>query len=274
MFVGATLYSLALLAQLIAALVAISLFFRSKPYRLVCILLVAGLVFLVGESAMKIRDGYSIGHFHMLDSWLVFSASLFLLLGVVQFKKLLIELEAKNFILERFSKTDALTSALSRTEAIFRAELEVKKAFRTQQSVAFLMLDIDHFKLINDSFGHPIGDQVLLSLVSVCKQELREIDVFGRVGGEEFLIVLPNAEQSDGLDVAERLRSHIARQACITASDKPIFITVSIGVSIFDPRKEKVADASAVMQKYYGLCDAAMYQAKQMGRNRVCASPN
>jgi diguanylate cyclase (GGDEF)-like protein len=274
MFLGVALYSLSLLAQLIAALVALSLFLRSKSYRLVCVLLVVGLIFLFGESALKIREGYSIGHFHMLDSWLMFTASFFLLLGIIQFKKLSIELETKNFILERLSKTDALTSALSRSEAIFRAELEVKKAFRSKESVAFLMLDIDHFKAVNDSFGHPIGDQVLLSLVSVCKKELREIDVFGRVGGEEFLIVLPNTDRSDGIEAAERLRSHIARQTCITASDKPIFITVSIGVSIFDPQKDKATDASAVMQHYYGLCDAAMYEAKQAGRNRVCISPH
>lgn len=274
MLLGAALYLISLSAQLIAALVAISIFSRSKSYRLVCALLLVGLFFLVGESVIKIHEGYSIGQFHSLDSWLAFPASIFLLLGVIQFKKLLIELEDKNFMLEWFSKTDELTAALSRSETIFRAELEIKKALRIQKSIAFLMVDIDHFKLVNDSYGHPVGDQVLKSLVTTCKQELREIDVFGRVGGEEFLIVLPETNQTLAVEIADRLRICIEQNKMAMVSNNPIFITVSVGISIFHPQQFKHPEASAIVREYYGLCDAAMYKAKAAGRNQVYCESN
>lgn len=274
MLLGAALYLISLSAQLIVVLFAISIFSRSKSYRLVCSLLLVGLVFLIGESVIKIHEGYSIGQFHMFDAWLAFLASIFLLLGVIHFKKLLIELEEKNFMLEWFSKTDELTAALSRSEAIFCAELEIKKALRIHKSIAFLMVDIDHFKFVNDSFGHSIGDQVLKNLVTICKQDLREIDIFGRVGGEEFLIVLPETNQTLAVEIADRLRIRIEESEMAAVPNNPIFITVSIGISIFEPQQGKHPEASTIVRQYYGLCDAAMYKAKAAGRNQVYCEPN
>jgi diguanylate cyclase (GGDEF)-like protein len=136
------------------------------------------------------------------------------------------------------------------------------------------MLDIDHFKLINDAYGHPIGDQVLINLSHVCKEELREVDIFGRVGGEEFLIALPETPEPEAIDVANRLRIAVAQRALATVGDKSIFITVSIGVAIFDPQGDQSMDSSNVIRKYYSLCDSAMYHAKQAGRNQVYCEPN
>ena len=136
------------------------------------------------------------------------------------------------------------------------------------------MLDIDHFKLINDSYGHPIGDQVLINLAQVCKEVLREIDILGRVGGEEFLIALPETPESEAIDVANRLRIAVAQRALVTVKDKSIFITVSIGIAIFDPQDDQYPDSSAVIMKYYSLCDSAMYHAKQAGRNQVYCESN
>jgi diguanylate cyclase (GGDEF)-like protein len=202
------------------------------------------------------------------------AVSISLLLGVIFFKKLLADLESKNFILDQFLKKDALTSALSRVETIARAEIEIKRSFRSQKSIAFLMLDIDRFKLINDTYGHPIGDQVLINLAQVCKEELREIDIFGRVGGEEFLIALPETPEPEAIDVANRLRIAVAQRGLAAVGDKSIFITVSIGVAIFDPQDDQYLDSSTVMRKYYSLCDSAMYHAKQAGRNQVYCEQN
>jgi diguanylate cyclase (GGDEF)-like protein len=103
---------------------------------------------------------------------------------------------------------------------------------------------------------------------------LREIDIFGRVGGEEFLIVLPETPKSEPIDVANRLRLAVAQRALATVGDKSIFITVSIGVAIFDPQADQYLESSAVIRKYYNLCDSAMYHAKQAGRNQVYCEPN
>ena len=274
MTLGLVLYLIGWIAQILATYYAIHLFLKSQLYRYASgfFALGIGLLTVSGISpVIHILDGDQV---NQGEAGLSAAVSISLLLGVIFFKKLLIDLESKNFILDQFLKKDALTSALSRVEAIARAETEIKKSFRSQKSIAFLMLDIDHFKIINDSYGHPIGDQVLINLAHVCKEELREIDIFGRVGGEEFLIVLPETPESEAVEVANRLRIAVAQRALATVEDKPISITVSIGVAIFDPQDDQYLDSSTVIRKCYGLCDSAMYHAKQAGRNQVHCEPN
>jgi diguanylate cyclase (GGDEF)-like protein len=271
---GLVLYLIGWIAQILATYYAIHLFLKSRLYRYSSGFFALGIGLLTVSSIIPVTHTLWGNYFDEAEAGLSAAVSISLLLGVIFFKKLLIDLESKNFILDQFLKTDTLTSALSRVEAIARAEIEIKKSFRSQKSTAFLMLDIDHFKLINDSYGHPIGDQVLINLANVCKEELREVDIFGRVGGEEFLIVLPETPKSEAIDVANRLRISVAQRALATAGDKSIFITVSIGVAIFDPQDDQYLDSSTVIRRYYGLCDSAMYQAKQAGRNQVYCEPN
>jgi len=274
MALGLVLYVIGWIAQILATYNAIHLFFKSRLYRY------ASGFFALSISLLTVSGIFSVIHilagdqFNQGDAALSAAVSISLLLGVIFFKRLLNELEIKNFVLDQFLKTDALTSALSRVEAIARAEIEIKKSFRSQKSIAFLMLDIDHFKLINDSYGHPIGDQVLINLASVCKKELREVDVFGRVGGEEFLIILPETPESQAIEVANRLLTAVAQRTLTTVGDKAIHITVSIGIAIFNPEDDPSLDSSNVIRKYYSLCDSAMYRAKQAGRNQVYCEPN
>ncbi|HAT38961.1 MAG TPA: hypothetical protein DCW35_02175 [Polynucleobacter sp.] len=269
MMLSIFLYSISLCAQVIAALYAINLFFRSKSYRLACGFMAAGLSLMVGRRISPLLHALNNGHINMTDAWLSVPISFLLLFGMFQFRCLLIELEDKNFALDRFSKTDALTGAMSRIETFSRAELELQKSFRSKKCISFLMADIDHFKIVNDTYGHPTGDTVLVGLVQRCQEELREIDVFGRVGGEEFLIVLPETNQSQAMEIAWRLRESIASKPCAFVDDKEIIITISIGVATFDPQIDSVLGSSAILKKYYALCDQAMYRAKQAGRNQV-----
>ena len=271
---GLILYLIGWTAQILASYYAIHLFLKSQLYRYASGFFALGIGLLTLSGISPVIHILGGDQFKEGEAALSTAVSISLLLGVIFFKKLLIDLEQKNFILNQFLKNDALTSALSRAETIARSELEIKKSFRSQKSMAFLMLDIDHFKLINDTYGHPIGDQVLINLAQVCKEELREIDIFGRVGGEEFLIALPETPESEAIDVANRLRIAVAQRGLATAGDKPLFITVSIGIAIFDPQDDQYLDSSAVMRKYYGLCDSAMYHAKQAGRNQVYCEPN
>jgi len=274
MALGLVLYLIGWIAQILATYYAIHLFFKSRLYWFASGFFALGIGLLTVSGIFSVIHVLASEQFHQGDAALSAAVSISLLLGVIFFKRLLNELEIKNFVLDQFLKTDALTSALSRVEAIARAEIEIKKSFRSQKSIAFLMLDIDHFKLINDSYGHPIGDQVLINLASICKKELREVDVFGRVGGEEFLIILPETPESEAIEVANRLLTAVADRALTTVGDKSIYITVSIGIAIFDPQDDPSLDSSNVIRKYYGLCDSAMYRAKQAGRNQVYCEPN
>lgn len=271
---GLVLYLIGLIAQMLTTYYAIYLFLKSSLYRYASGFFALGISLLTMSSLSHVVYISWGDQFNEVDAGLSALASVSLFMGIIFFKKLLTDLEDKNFVLDQFLKTDALTAVLSRVETIAQSEIEIKKSFRSQKSIAFLMLDIDHFKLVNDSYGHPVGDQVLVNLASLCKEELREVDIFGRVGGEEFLIVLPETGEFEANEVANRLRSKVAQRALATVGDKSIFITISIGIAIFDPHGDQSLDPNALNRKYYSLCDSAMYHAKQAGRNQVFFEPN
>jgi diguanylate cyclase (GGDEF)-like protein len=271
---GIVLYLIGLIAQMLTTYYAIRLFLKSSLYRYASGFFALGIGLLTMSSLSHVVYISWGDQFNEVDAGLSALASISLFMGIIFFKRLLNDLEDKNFVLNQFLKTDALTAVLSRVETIAQSEIEIKKSFRSQKSMAFLMLDIDHFKLVNDSYGHPIGDQVLINLAHICKEVLREIDIFGRVGGEEFLIVLPETPESEAVEVANRLRIMVAQRALATVGNKSIFITVSIGIAMFDPQDEHCLDSSTVIRKYYSVCDSAMYQAKQAGRNQVHCEPN
>jgi diguanylate cyclase (GGDEF)-like protein len=195
--------------------------------------------------------------------------SLLIFFGVIQLKRIISDLEVKNFILDRSSKVDSLTQALSRAETFARAELEIERSFRNREPLAFLMLDIDHFKNINDEYGHPLGDIVLVNLVKHCQEELRVIDIFGRVGGEEFFVVLPGDSIESAFEVAERLRKKVFSTPCAVVNGKDISISISIGIAGFNPASKGEANTGMVLKAFYAKADEAMYQAKSKGRNRT-----
>ena len=269
MILGLTLYTISLLCQIFAAIFAITLFFRARSYRLACGFLSIGLTLMVGRRIAPLAQALSDDRINVVDAWLSVPISLFLLLGMFQFKKLLIDMEDRNFILDQFSKIDSLTGAMSRAETFSRVELEIKKSARSKNPIAFLMLDIDHFKNVNDAYGHPVGDLVLIDLVRRSQDELREIDIFGRVGGEEFLIALPELDQKSAIEVAERLRVRIASEPSANVGGKDISITISIGIAIYNPNVDHELASNTILKKYVSLCDQAMYRAKQAGRNQV-----
>lgn len=163
--------------------------------------------------------------------------------------------------LKRLATTDTLTGAANRRCFFELAEQEFKRVRRYKNSVAFLVLDIDHFKTINDNYGHQGGDEVLRVFVQACKKELREADVFGRIGGEEFAILLPETDQPSARLVAERIRQKIERMV-ITFEEQAIKITVSIGVAT-------IAITDKSFDQVFQRADTALYEAKNSGRNRV-----
>ena len=162
--------------------------------------------------------------------------------------------------LRQLANTDALTGAANRRHFLEICDKELQRARRYGRPMALLMMDIDHFKRINDSHGHAFGDEVLKRLVETCQADLRGHDVLGRLGGEEFAVVMPECTLEAAESVAERLRRTLAAVAVPTAGGSVDF-TVSIGVVDWAPERS----LEATLER----ADKAMYAAKSAGRNRV-----
>ncbi len=165
--------------------------------------------------------------------------------------------------LEQQAHVDSLTGLYNRGYFMQQAELELSRAARYGSDLSIFMLDIDFFKQVNDSHGHKVGDTVLMKLADICRKTLREVDLIGRVGGEEFAMLLPETDKNEAADVAERLRSNIENSETPLENGLPIHFTVSIGVASLGSRDENL---DVLLNK----ADTALYEAKKTGRNKVC----
>ena len=163
----------------------------------------------------------------------------------------------------RMTIVDGLTGVHNKRYLIEQLERELSRATRHSRPLSLVMLDIDHFKDVNDSFGHLAGDQVLKEVAQLAKSRLRPDDVIARYGGEEFAIVLPETSLEGGVLIAEQLRNMIEEEL-FAFEDEEIEVTVSCGVSEFQP------DWRA--HDFLKDADAKLYEAKHAGRNRVCPS--
>lgn len=163
----------------------------------------------------------------------------------------------------RLAATDPLTGACNRREFALIAEREALRAHRYHHALSLLMLDLDHFKKLNDSYGHTAGDKVLQRLTTLCVNTLRNVDFFGRWGGEEFVALLPETDIEGASIIAERLRKIISENV-LTFNDHKITFTVSIGIAQFK-------DGENTVDAPLSRADSAIYDAKKAGRNRISA---
>jgi len=164
---------------------------------------------------------------------------------------------------------DGLTRAFNRRYFVERLGAEIRFAERHAQPLALLMLDIDHFKQLNDSHGHLIGDDVLRAVVGVLNDTLRAEDVLARYGGEEFSVLVRGVNQDGARVLGERLRREIAEMGLTKETGEKIGVTVSIGIAIFPLANAAEVPAEQVGKKLVEQADAALYRAKNAGRNRV-----
>ena len=163
--------------------------------------------------------------------------------------------------LERQARTDFLTGIANRRHFLDLADQELARTRRYGRPFSMLMLDLDMFKNVNDRYGHRVGDLTLQKVVDVCKQILREVDVFGRLGGEEFGIMLPETDSEQAVQVADRVRQVIAEASVRLPQGGSVGVTASIGVATYSPDD----DVDAVLSR----ADRALYAAKRSGRDRV-----
>ncbi|MBF0451197.1 MAG: diguanylate cyclase [Candidatus Magnetomorum sp.] len=169
------------------------------------------------------------------------------------------ELEGKNRILEKLAVTDSLTRIFNHSHIIDRLNNEICAAQRHGDPLTITMFDIDHFKSINDTYGHQVGDDVLVEVTNTIKEALREIDIIGRYGGEEFLVVMRKTDRHGCFIASERIRKNIE---ALTWDHDNLHVNISGGIGAIEHEN----DSAASMIK---RADECLYLAKENGRNRI-----
>jgi diguanylate cyclase (GGDEF)-like protein len=180
------------------------------------------------------------------------------------------ELEEKRLELLKLSRIDGLTGLVNRRHFDERLDAEFNRSVRYRSALSCFMLDIDHFKRVNDTWGHPFGDQVIKEVAAVARRALRDVDVLARYGGEELVALLPETSPAEALRAAERVREGVEamRLTCQSGGESTVVgCTVSIGVATFP--SAQVNSATGLVH----LADECLYQAKQQGRNQVRQAP-
>jgi two-component system cell cycle response regulator len=170
---------------------------------------------------------------------------------------------ADNERLEVLALTDALTQTLNRRALMDRLESELDRARRYSLTLSLLMVDLDHFKAVNDNFGHLAGDEALRGVARVLQREARSVDVVARYGGEEFVVILPETGEEGAVKVAERIRARVEEQPSEGITAMPS-VTVSVGVATV------LSTRIQAPEELIALADEALYRAKARGRNCVC----
>jgi len=184
--------------------------------------------------------------------------------AVIQRAQMVESTMADNARLEQLAQTDPLTQLLNRRALTERITAEMERALRYDSTMALLMIDLDHFKRVNDTYGHLVGDDVLRDVAQLLSDTIRTSDIVARYGGEEFLVLLPETDDAGAESFAERIRFAVEQH--LFASDslpEPLRLTASVGVAVYPAaRIESVEDL-------FARADAALYRAKADGRNRV-----
>ncbi len=236
-------YTLSLVFQMGASYQSLKLINIVKKYKVTCIALSFAMTLMIGRRVVPLINAYEQSIFDIKDAVLSLPISLLLFIGVFGIKSALSEIRKENSALEKLNATDSLTLALTKKETYVRLKREISRGQRSSHPLAFLMIDIDHFKRINDQYGHMVG--------------------------EEFLVACPETDAKAALEVAERLREAIAKESFAMVDGQKVTLTVSIGISIFDPQQVHHDSLDVAMDQYIDYSDKAMYCAKNAGRNQV-----
>jgi diguanylate cyclase (GGDEF)-like protein len=214
-----------------------------------------------------------IGSAHQNLSWLTATAvivapHLVLIVGAATVS--ILRWQEREERVKYLSHTDVLTNVANRRHLMELFDKEVERSMRENTPISFMMMDLDHFKKVNDTFGHQAGDIVIKSAAKVLKDSTRKVDFVGRYGGEEFACVLPNTNQDQAMLTAQRCRENMENSVIVDDEGNQIPMTSSIGVDTFYPSQAScIADAQSVMEQILRQADQALYLAKESGRNKA-----
>jgi diguanylate cyclase (GGDEF)-like protein/hemerythrin-like metal-binding protein/PAS domain S-box-containing protein len=214
------------------------------------------------EASLVVKDGRKIPYYFNGHRISFTSKSYLVGLGTDISERKELEME-----LVRQATTDMLTGLPNRRNFLELASQEIARSRRYGKLLSVLMIDLDEFKSINDNYGHQTGDSVLVKFAEICRKTMRAIDVTGRLGGEEFAILLPETEEKEALDAAERLRLNVAGEKVDGEGGKTVHFTISVGLATLAPENDDI-------DVLLSAADKALYEAKRSGRNRVdCFRP-
>lgn len=179
-----------------------------------------------------------------------------------------IALDVENIRLRRLAITDPLTGAFNREFLQSQLPFEIQQALMRGQPLCVALIDIDHFKAINDAFGHGVGDQVLIDVAARLRNTIRVTDFLIRYGGEEFLAILPNTPRERAWEVGERMRGCI-KQSSLVVEGTPVSVRISVGIAQHRTTNDVIEEPDALIRR----ADRALYAAKRRGRDRVEVAP-
>jgi diguanylate cyclase (GGDEF)-like protein len=243
---------------------------ESEIDQLVCACRTAASPFIVREYAYSAAEAVDAVNLlqHCIDQAQFEMSDFYQLLAQQQAEEHVAEMEAMNRQLEEISVRDGLTSLYNRRYFQDRLEQEFHRGERHLRPVSLVMMDIDHFKRVNDTYGHPVGDEVLKGVARLLLEQTRTIDIAGRYGGEEFALVLPETPLADAQGVAERIRERVAATVLHRIEKEGVEAellrcTISLGVASFS------GAGYTSPADFLHAADAALYAAKHGGRNRV-----
>lgn len=182
-------------------------------------------------------------------------------------RHLIEEIKSRETELRRLATTDSLSGLANRRYFMERCQQEITRCRERGQPVAVLMADIDHFKRVNDTWGHAVGDETIRRFAAICREMFREVDIVGRLGGEEFATLMPDTGLEGAIAAAERLREAIEARPVVLPDGQAIPVTVSVGVAALRADDVKV-------DQIIGRADGALYDAKHNGRNQVSVEPS
>ncbi len=264
---------MAALLQLVAAVLALRAIPRSGRYRYPWIALSLALVLMIERRIVPlydVRDGIA----NLTDALFALLISALMIFSLIGLDRLLRAIRRDQEQLARLAITDSLTGLANRRHLFAELEREVRRASRSRQPLSVLMMDLDHFKAVNDQYGHAVGDQVLVAMAGRCLARLRTTDICGRIGGEEFVALLPDTDADGAAIMAERLCSDVGEVPLADTAGGPLAVTISIGVATYHLPSlpvDEAAGGNAVghAQDLLRCADLALYQAKASGRNCV-----
>jgi diguanylate cyclase (GGDEF)-like protein len=229
---------------------------------LIVLLLVCNTLKILPYAPLVVNNGSAECVLFWRNSILSFAAPFLLIVTLLADYALALWRKRENLI-RTLSQTDTLTGLYNRGTIGSRLDQEVSRCIRHGNTLVVVLLDLDHFKAINDTWGHPMGDHVLQSTAQTLNAHLRQADALGRYGGEEFLLILPDSHLHGAIKLIERCRTQLAGMNIHSATGEPVTVTASFGLAYHDG--SRAMSAPMLIQQ----ADQALYRAKRNGRNRL-----